>query len=186
MKKLYTPMLILMLALVSISSQAQGKFYTKTGKISFFSTTSLEDIEAINKSVIALLDSKTGDLQFAALTKGFEFKKALMQEHFNGSDYMESNKYPKSQFKGMITNNSDINYSLNGTYSAKVKGKLTIHGITKDIETTGDLIVKDGKLTIQSVFQVMIADYKITPPKVQRDNIAKSIRVTVDCTLAPF
>jgi polyisoprenoid-binding protein YceI len=125
-------------------------------------------------------------LQFAALTKGFEFKKAMMQEHFNGSDYMESNKYPKSEFKGMITNNSDINYSLNGTYSAKVKGKLTIHGISKDIETTGDLIVKDGKRTIHWVFQVIIADYKITPTKLQRDNIEKSIQVTVDCALAAF
>src|SRR6185503_16800139 len=111
--------------LLSFNLPAQ-KYYTKSGKISFFSSTPLEDISAINKSVVCLLNTKTGDLQFAALMKGFEFKKALMQEHFN-SEYAQSNKYPKSEFKGQITNNSEIKYTTNGTYPAKVKGKLTIH-----------------------------------------------------------
>jgi hypothetical protein len=101
-----------LLLLLTFTIQAQGKFYTKSGKISFFSSTSLEDIAAINKSVVTLLDTKTGDLQFAALMKGFEFKKALMQEHFN-SDYVESSKFPKAEFKGQVTNNSEIKYTAN-------------------------------------------------------------------------
>lgn len=169
--------------LTPLLAVAQGKFYTKSGKITFFSTTSLEDIEAINKTAVALLDTKTGDIQFAVLMKSFEFKKALMQEHFNGADYLESSKYPKAEFKGQVSNNSNINYTTDGTYTANVKGKLTIHGVTKDIETTGKITVKDGKLSVNSVFNVLIADYNIVPPKVQRDNIAKSIKVTVDCAL---
>jgi polyisoprenoid-binding protein YceI len=144
----------------------------------------LEDIEAINKSVVTLLDTKTGDIQFAALMKGFEFKKAMMQEHFNGKDYIESNKYPKAEFKGQVTNNSEINYVANGSYTAKVKGKLTIHGVTKDIETSGTISIKDGKLSVNSIFNVLVADYNINPPKLQRDNIAKSIKVTIDCSLS--
>ncbi|HEY6505852.1 MAG TPA: YceI family protein [Chitinophagaceae bacterium] len=181
MKKL-TIMIAGCLLLFSLTTIAQGKFYTKTGKISFFSSTSVEDIEAINKSVVTLLDTKTGDLQFAVLMKGFEFKKGLMQEHFN-RDYVESDKFPKAEFKGQITNNSEINYTTNGTYTAKANGKLTIHGITKDIETTGTITIKDGKLTLNSVFTALVADYKISIPKIYRDNISKSIRVTVDCAL---
>jgi polyisoprenoid-binding protein YceI len=180
MKKL--TLIIGCLFLYSVTANAQGKFYTKTGKISFFSTTSVEDIEAINKSVVALLDSKSGDLQFAVLMKGFEFKKALMQEHFN-KDYVESDKFPKAEFKGQITNNSEINYTTNGTYNAKAKGKLTIHGVTKDIETSGTITVKDGKVILHAVFTALVADYNITVPKLYRDNISKSIKVTVDCTL---
>ena len=171
--------------LSSFMAQAQGKFYTKSGKITFFSSTSMEDIEAVNKNVVTLLDTKNGDIQFAALMKGFEFKKALMQEHFN-KDYAESNKFPKAEFKGQVTNNSEINYSVNGNYSANVKGKLTVHGETKDVETTGTITVKDGKLLVNSVFNVFVADYKITIPKLYRDNISKSIKVTVDCTLGPL
>jgi hypothetical protein len=161
---------------------AQGKFYTKGGKISFFSATSVENINAVNKNAICLLDSKTGDLQFAALLKGFEFKKALMQEHFN-SDYVESDKYPKSEFKGQITNNSTVNYTANGTYPVNVKGRLSIHGVTKDVETSGTITVKDGKISANSTFNVLLADYNITVSGLYRDNISKSIKITVDCSL---
>jgi len=183
MKK--TGILAILIILFSFVTSAQGKYYTKTGKISFYSKTSAENIEAVNKSVVAVLDSKTSDLQFAVFMKGFEFKKALMQEDFN-RDYVESSKFPKAEFKGQVTNNSEINYTTDGNYTAKVKGKLTIHGETKDIETTGTISVKGGKVQVQSVFNIQIADYKIVIRKLYKDNISSSIKVTVDCSLEPL
>ncbi len=168
-----------------ISAAGQEKFFTKSGKISFFSSTSLEDIEAINKAVSVILDAQSGELRFSMLIKGFEFKKALMQEHFN-RDYMESDKFPKSAFKGEIINNSAVNYSQNGSYPVTVKGSLTIHGVTKDVQTAGNLVIKDGKITATAVFDVLVADYNITIPRIHRNNIAKSIRITVDCMLQPL
>jgi hypothetical protein len=163
----------------------QGKYYTKSGKISFFSTTAAENISAVNKSAVCLLDPKTGDLQFAVLMKGFEFRKALMQEDFN-RDYVESTKFPKSEFKGQITNNSSVNYTTNGTYNVNVSGKLTVHGVTRNVETSGTITVKDGKLNTNSVFNVVYADYNISIPKIYKDNIANSIKVTVECSLEPM
>ena len=181
--------LILLFITVSITAvtglQAQGKFYTKTGRITFFSSTAMENIEAVNKSVVTLLDSKTGDLQFVVLVKGFEFKKALMQEHFN-KEYAESDLYPRAEFKGSVTNNLTVNYSVNGKYSVNVKGKLTLHGVTKDVETTGSIEVKDGKLQANAVFNILLADYKVTIPRLYRDNISPTIRITVDCALEPL
>ncbi|MDP4263046.1 MAG: YceI family protein [Bacteroidota bacterium] len=171
--------------LLSLSVNAQGKFYTKTGKVSFYSKTPVENIEAVNKSAVAVLDTKTGDLQFATLIKGFEFKKALMQEDFN-RDYVESDKFPRAEFKGQITNNSEINYTTDGSYTAKVKGKLTIHGVTNDVELTGTITVKNGKIEAKSVFNVQYADYKITIRQLYKDNISSTIRVTVDCSLDPL
>jgi hypothetical protein len=171
--------------LVSGIVNAQDKFYTKNGKISLFSATNMENIDATNKNAVAVLDTKTGDLKFAVLLKGFEFKKALMQEHFN-TDYVESDKFPKSEFKGQITNNSEINYTKDGTYTAKVKGQLTIHGETKDVETTGTITVKGGNLQANSVFNILLDDYRITVPRIVRDNISKTIKITVDCSLDPL
>ena len=176
---------IVVLFFISSLTHAQEKFYTKSGKVSLYSSTSMETIEAVNKSSVVLLDTKTGDIQFALLMKGFEFKKALMQDHFN-SDYVESDKYPKSEFKGQITNNSEINYNKDGTYPAKVNGKLTIHNETKDIEATGTIAVKDGKLQVNSVFNILLADYKITVPRIVRSNIDENIKITVDCGLEPL
>src|SRR3954470_9133927 len=149
--------LILAMALILSASYsfAQDKYFTKTGKIEFYSKASMEDIEAKNKTVTAVIDSKTGAIQFAVQMKGFEFEKQLMQQHFN-ENYVESDKYPKAEFKGIITNNSEINYTKDGTYTAKVKGKLTIHGVTKDVETTGTFKVNSGKIDANSTFNVLM------------------------------
>ena len=162
---------------------AQDKFFTKTGKISFYSKATMENIEAHNRSVTAVLDSKTGNLQFSVQIKGFEFEKALMQEHFN-ENYLETNKYPKAEFKGQIVNNSEINYSQDGEYNAKVKGKLTMHGETKDVEADGKVKVKGGKISAASDFIIQLPDYKIRNDKL--NNISNSIKVSVDCTLEPL
>ena len=160
---------------VSVSF-GQGKFYTKTGKISFISKAPLEEIEGKNKTVTAVVDSKTGAMQFAVQMKGFEFEKQLMQQHFN-ENYVESDKYPKAEFKGTISNNSAINYSKDGSYPAKVKGKLTIHGVTKDVETTGTLKINGGKIDANSTFNVLISDYNIKIPAVVKDKVSNTIKI---------
>jgi polyisoprenoid-binding protein YceI len=179
--------LILALALILSASYsfAQDKYFTKTGKIEFYSKASMEDIEAKNKTVTAVIDSKTGAIQFAVQMKGFEFEKQLMQQHFN-ENYVESDKYPKAEFKGTITNNSEINYTKDGTYTAKVKGKLTIHGVTKDVETTGTVKVDGGKVNTTSTFNILLSDYNIKIPSVVKEKISNSIKVTVDCKLEPL
>jgi len=124
-------------------------------------------------------------MQFAVQMKGFEFEKQLMQQHFN-ENYVESDKFPKAEFKGAITNNSDINYTKDGTYTAKVKGKLTIHGVTKDVETTGTLKINAGKIDATSTFNVLIADYNIKIPSIVKDKVSNSIKIVVDCDLEPL
>ncbi len=166
----------------TLNVAAQDTFYTKSGKISFFSKAPLEDIEANHKGVTCVLAKKTGMIQFSLLMKGFEFQKALMQEHFN-ENYLESDKYPKSTFRGQITNNSEVNYSSDGTYPAKVKGSLFIHGETREIETSGTIEVKNGKVIVKAEFPVLLSDYKISIPSINKDNISNTIRITVDCSL---
>lgn len=161
---------------------AQGRFYTKKGEIRFFSKSPLENIEASNKTVTAVLDSKTGDVQFAVLMKGFEFEKALMQEHFNES-YVESDKYPKAGFRGMILNNSEINYGREGVYTARVKGKMSIHGTEKDIEATGKIIVNNSIPVIDLNYMLLLSDYRITIPALVKDKVAAAIRIIVNCPL---
>jgi len=176
---------LMCVAVVFITSfaNAQDKFFTKSGKISFYSKAAIEDIEAVNKTTTVVMDIQTGEFQFSVPMKGFEFRKALMQEHFN-ENYIESDKYPKSDFKGVIVNSSDINFKKNGTYDAKAKGKLTIHGVTKDIEAEGKIVVSETKIALSSVINVSLPDYNIKNDKV--NNISNNIKVTIDCLLEPF
>ncbi len=182
MKKLLSGSLLVILTL---SLNAQDKYFTKTGNISFNSKTALENIEARHKSVTCVVDTKAGNIAFAILMKGFEFEKALMQEHFN-ENYVESNKFPKAEFKGEILNNAEINYSKNGNYSVKVKGKLAMHGETNDTEAMGTMIVKDGKIQVNSIFNILLSDYKIEIPKVVSDKVSNTVNIDVRCSLEPL
>ncbi len=178
--------LLIVVFLTGIVS-AQDKYFTKTGKINFDATSpgSPEQVEGIHKSTLCVLDTKTGNLQFSVTMKGFEFERALMQEHFN-ENYIESDQFPKSEFKGQISNNSSISYATNGEYPVSVKGKLTMHGITKDVEANGKLVVKNGKIAATSVFTVLLADYKITIPGLVADKVSKSAKIVVNCLLDPL
>ncbi|OFY47900.1 MAG: polyisoprenoid-binding protein [Bacteroidetes bacterium RBG_13_46_8] len=159
-------------------SQAQ-KFIAKNGHIWFYSHTPVEEIEAHNRQAVSILDAATGDLQFSLLVKSFDFKIALMQEHFN-ENYMESDKFPKSSFKGKIVNLNKIDFKKDGEYTAEVSGDLTIHGVTKPVSTTGTMEVKGQVITARAKFVVTPKDYNIEIPSLVEKNIAKSIDVNVD------
>lgn len=183
MKKLFVVIAVGFISAASL--KAQDKYFTKSGRISFISKSPLENIDGNHKSATCVLDTKTGNLQFAVLMKGFEFEKALMQEHFN-ENYVESHKYPKAEFRGMVVNNNDINYSKYGNYTAKVKGTLTMHGESREVETTGNVVVKAGKIQAVSEFTILLSDYKIEIPKVVKDNVSNTVKITVDCLLEPL
>jgi hypothetical protein len=177
MKKIVSLVALIFIATIIVSGQ--DKYFTKIGRVSFAGKSPIYKVNAENKTVTAVLDIKTGVLQFSLLIKGFEFKKALMQKHFN-EKYIESDKFPKSEFKGEIVNNALVNYSTDGVYPVTAKGKLSIHGQTQDVETTGTITVKNGKLILNSTFYVLLPVYKINAQ--MNDKVA----ITVDCSLDPL
>ncbi len=156
--------------------QAQKIYSTKAGKISFFSSAPLEDIEAVNTDVESKL-STTGQVAFALLVKGFRFENELMEEHFN-ENYLESDKFPKSEFKGTIINIAEINLAKDGMYPIRTKGTLTIHGVSQPIETAGTLEVKGGQITAKTKFIIALKDYGISSSLIGK-KIAQNIAVTV-------
>jgi polyisoprenoid-binding protein YceI len=173
---------ILLMLLASFQMGYSQKLVSKNSHIWFSATTPVENIEAHNKQAVSILDPAAGTLAFNVLIKGFEFKVALMQEHFN-ENYLESDKYPKSSFNGKINNNSEINYKKDGTYTANVSGDLTIHNVTKPVSTKGTIEVKNGTVTAKAQFTVKPADYNITIPALVENKIAKEVTVNVE---APY
>ncbi len=161
------------------------KYYSKVGRLSFTSDAPIEKIEATNTNGLVVIDAASGQIECSVLIKGFQFEKALMQEHFN-ENYMESHKYPKGLFKGTIANMKEINLTKEGTYTAKVNGNLTLHGVTKTISIPGQVIVKGGKITVSATFEILVADYNIVIPKVVRENIAEKVKININADLLPM
>lgn len=177
MKTLY---LILVTSFFLSSTTVAQNYITKNGKISFFSKTDIEDINAVNNQAVSVLTPKTASIAFSVLINGFLFKKALMQEHFN-ENYMESAKYPKAAFKGTITDINKVNFSKDGTYNVTVTGDLNIHNVTNKVIVPAVIQVKGGTVSANTVFKVKLDDYKISVPKIVEGNISKTIEIKVDC-----
>jgi len=145
MKKVY---FLIILSSSLLVSNAQ-KFITEKSEISFFSEALLENIEAVNTKSVSIINSENGEIVFSIPMKDFQFKKSLMQEHFN-EKYIESHKYPKSTFHGKIL---DFNMK-EGKRPASAEGEMKIRGVTKKVKLDGELEIKDGKIFITLSFQV--------------------------------
>ena len=156
-------------------------YYTKNGNVTFFSKSVLQDIEADNNQVISVLNIQNGGLQFSLLNNAFHFPKAKMEDDFN-ENYIESDKYPRSSFKGIIMNISSVDFSKDGTYPVTVKGDLTIHGVTKTITTKGSLIISKRIISANSSFMILVKDYGIKIPTIVSDKVAEAIKVKISCT----
>ena len=177
MKKIF--LFLFSISIVTYSFSQEIIYSTKSGTISFFSSTPLEKIEAFNKQVTCKMSNQSGQIIFLTLIKGFTFDNALMQEHFN-ENYMESSTFSKADFKGKITNITDVNFNKDGNYKVNVDGNLTIHGVTKHIVVPGNISVANNKISAQTKFNISVKDYGIKG-KYIGEKIANEVEVSVNC-----
>ena len=133
-------------------------FSTKKGSIKFVSPTDA-DVSAINNEVSSKING-SGEIRFSLLFKGFQFKYAEMQTHFN-EEYVESEKYPRASFTGTIQNIKSIDLSKEGKYTAKIVGNLTMHGVTKPVQTTATLNIRKGTIAAAATMSITMSDFKI-------------------------
>lgn len=154
---------------------AQERYATKEGEIRFVSDTPMEKIEAVNHKTVAIFDVASGAVEMSALIKGFEFEKALMQEHFN-ENYMESNTFPKADLQGTLKGLSAEDTKKPGKYAVTIDGELTIHGVVQKTSIPGTVEVDAaGAMKATAEFIVKPADHGIRIPG--DVNVAKEIRV---------
>jgi hypothetical protein len=170
--------IIYLLLLLSVGISAQTKYLTKTGNIGFeASVPSFEEVKAQSNSVTAIINSETGEFAALAFIKGFRFKNALMEEHFN-ENYAESHIYPKSKLKGTIKDFSTDKLSDN-PISFYLDGELEFHGKTKILKNIELFIsIIDGAINISGDFIAYASDYDIKIPKIVRNKIAQDVDVS--------
>jgi hypothetical protein len=167
--------------LASAGPAMAQRYLTKTGRVTFFSASPIEDIEAQNQQAGAMIDLGSGQVAFSIPIRSFTFKRTLMQEHFN-ENYLESDKFPKATFSGKILGASAATLSQ-GPQKVTVEGDLTIHGVTHHVTVPGVVALKNNQLQATATFSVAPADYKIEIPLLVRDKIARivSVRVALAC-----
>jgi len=161
---------------------AQEKKMSKSAVIVFeASVPSFEEVKATNNNVTLVLNPATGEIASLALMKGFRFKIALMEEHFN-ENYIESDKYPKALFKGKIEG-FDINSLTSKSKDFIINGKLELHGKTVAVKAPAKISQTNSGINLQSNFSVNASDFDISIPAVVKNKVANKINIQLNGVL---
>ncbi len=155
---------------------AQDRYKTTRGVIEFNASTLLEDIQAKNQQVNAVLNN-AGEFAVVLLIRDFEFPRKLMQEHFN-ENYLESDTYPKSYFVGKIVA-ANPELISETPINVELAGKLSLHGVTKDIQVPGTVYRTERGIWMESEFVLRPEEYKIDIPTLMFRKIAKEVTVSL-------
>src|SRR5690349_20272749 len=169
------------LILLAPEVDAQVKYSTNKGEVSFASNAELELIRARSGETQGLIDPLTNQFAFSVAIQTFKgFNSDLQRQHFN-DNYMESSKYPRATFAGKII--EQLDFDKDSTYVVRAKGELDIHGQKQSRIIRSKVTVKKGSLQIESDFTVPLADHNIAIPKIVNQKIASEIEVVFRATL---
>ena len=153
----------------------------RQGKITFFSYTPVENIQATNRQALSFFNPETKKVVVKIKMRAFAFKKSLMYEHFNES-YIESDLYPEA-----LLNAEVIDFEPSSrTQTRIIKGDFTLRGITKPVEIKVNINKENSGYTFEGELEVKIDDHEIKVPKVLSANIAKKILVSFNFQYEPY
>ena len=185
MKKIFV-IATLLASMTATTAFAQSKMFTKTGTVSFDAEGAMKDVEEIKattKTATCVIVPSTGAMEWAVLMKSFKFKNALMQDHFN-ENYVESTKFPKATFKGKLDDVNAVKWDKDGVYPVSATGKMTCHGVEKEMTTKGTVTIKKGVPTVACNFELTLADHKIAVPSLVGAKVANVVKIAVSAALA--
>ena len=149
----------------------------KKSLISFHSNTKSELIKASSTELKGIIDVEKRTFAFSVAMKTFDgFNSPLQKEHFH-ENYMESDKYATASFSGHIIEEDD--FTKDGTYNIRAKGKFSIHGVEQERILQGDLSVKNGLIKLNCIFTVFLSEHDIKIPRIVHEKLASEIKVIV-------
>lgn len=155
---------------------AQEEKTTHEGIIHFEASVPLfEEVKATSNTTYCILNTKTGAITSLVLIKDFRFKIPMMEKHFN-DNYLESSRYPKASFKGII---EDFNWYNIGASPKEfqLKGILKMHGKSKKISSVAILRKTGDGLEIISNFEIISRDFDIKIPEMLSMKVAETVNV---------
>lgn len=174
---------VLVHLIVSNASGQPAVYEVEKGTILFHSDAPQELIRASSGKLIGVVDVTRRTFLFKISIVSFAgFNSPLQKEHFN-ENYMESDSYPLATYAGKII--EDIDFSKDGEYDIRSKGKMSIHGVEQQRTIKCHIISKKGNITVQSEFTVLLADHNIKIPRIVSDKLSPEISVSVSALLIP-
>ena len=144
------------------------------GEIEFYTASMLSDIEAVSKEAKVNLNPQTGEIEVSIDINSFEFEYDLMKKHFN-EKHMESDQFPNATFVGKVA--QDLSNGIASEMEIDAPGKLTIHGITREVKLKGTISKENEYVVIKSKIIIVFKDYNVDEPSILSKPVAKDVEV---------
>lgn len=172
---------ILLLVTVTNAKELQVD-KSKDNLVKFISDAPLEDFEGVTKYIDGYVFWKEND---TLATNEFYFEVDLttidtgigLRNRHMRDNYLETDKHQYASYKGKLSEIRNINKNL---FEIVTQGKMAIHGVERELETTGKVTIENGVYRLQCDFEIKLPDYKIKVPKLMFLKINENMKFTLD------
>lgn len=179
MKRIF--MIILILVGINLAQEYHVD-KSKENLVRFISDAPLEDFDGVTNNIDGYMYLKSLDdladnqlyfeVDLTTLDTGIDLRNRHMR-----NNYLETDRYRFTYFEGAIRNIKEIE---NNSYEVEVEGGLFIHGVTKQIKTTGFLKDADDGLIVQTEFDVSLPDFNVDIPQLMFMKINEVIKLELE------
>ena len=121
--------------------------------------------------VITNGDSIPTSFDLSIETASINTGNGVQNKHARSSEWFHSEKYPNIKFEGGEVISNDLGVT--------VKGKLTIHGVTKEIKLPLRVSTNETQYVYKTKFTVNRADYELGP----KSKVSPSIKIIAALTI---
>lgn len=155
---------------------------SKKNLVKFISDAPLEDFEGITSNIDGYVfwngtdTLSTSEFYFEVDLNTIDTGIGLRNRHMR-DNYLETDKHQFAKFKGRL---SKIKRTSDNKFEVLTKGKMEIHGVERELETTANISMKNGTYRLQCEFEIKLTDFKIKVPKLMFMKIDETIKLSLD------
>lgn len=183
------------------SGSLTGSWTVTTGSVAGYRVKELFVGETSKHDAVARTSTVSGSLAITGDSSGYQastitFTAALIDLHSVDSvagrnvsqrdgyvaRQMNLQQFPNATFTA--TSTSVVAADTGGPVTVSVPGKLTIHGVTKDVTASAKAQLAGGKIEIAGSVSILMTDYGVSPPSVPFTTVDPQVTIEFDIFLA--
>ena len=156
------------------------------GQIKFKVQAPAKEIVGSSADFTLNLDRKNGTATFTVPVRSFLFNNNFSSDTLNerlknrfNDYYMESDRYPMITFSSQL---QGLQLNKDGRYTKQGKGRLTVHGVTKEIEFNCDIEVHNKQVSVQVTTVFIPAYFNIRIPAYISDFYFRKVEIGLQAT----
>jgi polyisoprenoid-binding protein YceI len=177
-----------------------GSWTVTTGSLAGYRVKELFVGQSSKHEAVARTSTVTGSLTVSGDSSGYEvtgitFTAALTDLHsvdsVAGRDVTQRDSFVSRQMNLQQFPNATFTASSgsvpvtdgSGPVDVSAAGKLTVHGVTKDVTATGKAQLTGGKIEIAGNLSIVMTDFGVSPPSVPFTTVDSQVTIEFDLFL---